>query len=392
MTKAISWISVLAIMFTELVLVNYFFFAGRGGFHFFGYFTGEDQKELFLIFLGSGLITFLSTVLAQKQDERLKNSSFGALASGVITLIITFLKKDNQQNDLLYAFLGSAIGAFNGWLVYLSIAVMAFLRYNVIIPFIELVAHGLDSMSDNIVSYENAQSSDKLKYYLERLASELNTRIGSLDNIAALDKVNEDKTDLATRKMLLQQRKEFLESIARFILTSIVELFNLVYGSMRFRASILKFQYTRDANGKKIYQEGRHWLYYYGSGQPFRKDKTFDQTTSAYDMVSTGDRTMELFDLSSDKVADRQAADRYQYFSLFRLNDWCILTLDWALKPDNTVSKSIITTIQELLAYSLVDVLASITERIMHIDEQLQQLDSQPPAAIAPAAIVIPAP
>src|SRR5438128_846716 len=70
-----------------------------------------------LVGAGAALGTFVASVVAKDQDDRLRNGTFGAIAGSAIGGVAALLT--NQPALLVVGFLGSAVGGFFGWLVYL---------------------------------------------------------------------------------------------------------------------------------------------------------------------------------------------------------------------------------------------------------------------------------
>src|SRR2546423_4784813 len=68
-----------------------------------------------IVFVGSLLATFVASVIAEEQDQRLKNGTFGAIAGttmGGLAALIT------QQKALVFmGFFGSTAGAILGWFI-----------------------------------------------------------------------------------------------------------------------------------------------------------------------------------------------------------------------------------------------------------------------------------
>src|SRR6266568_3447185 len=79
---------------------------------------GDCHFSLFwAVGISALLATFVASVMADEQNERLKNGTFGAIAGSSIGGIAALLT--SQHALLITGFLGSAIGGFFGWLAIL---------------------------------------------------------------------------------------------------------------------------------------------------------------------------------------------------------------------------------------------------------------------------------
>lgn len=338
------------------------------------YEVADDQgrQMMLMIFNGSAIITFLSHVLPQKDSDRLKNGAYGALASGIITLIISFVQKEQSINYLVFAFYGSAIGALNGWLVYASIAFVVWIRYGSLLPLVALITRGLESMSDEIISIDNSEPKNSFRYFLNRLNTELNIRLLTKDDVPLLDKATQSKFSPDALIELLTQRRNYLISIVQYVLTTLVELLNLLFRTSKFRASIIRFD--KDETGQ--YKNGNHWIFYYGAAPPYLESDDFGSNSQAKKFIQNpNDRSPKQFDLKNDndKIELRRTADRYDYFTLFRLNEQCVLTLDWAKgKTGRDTFTGTQKDIQTIIYNTIVDTLDSVTQRILFIERAIE--------------------
>jgi hypothetical protein len=76
-----------------------------------------------LVGFSAFLATFVASVMADEQNDRLRQGTFGAIAGGAVggfAAIIT-----GQQTLVLVGVFGSACGAIVGWIVYLGLSVLA---------------------------------------------------------------------------------------------------------------------------------------------------------------------------------------------------------------------------------------------------------------------------
>jgi uncharacterized membrane protein YccC len=73
-----------------------------------------------LVILSACLATFVASVMADDQTERLRNGTFGTIAGATVGGLAAWLSQDNVL--VLYGVFGSVIGATIGWAVYLILA------------------------------------------------------------------------------------------------------------------------------------------------------------------------------------------------------------------------------------------------------------------------------
>ena len=76
-----------------------------------------------LVGLSAFLATFVASVMADEQNDRLRQGTFGAIAGGAVGGFAAIIQKDGTL--LLVGVFGSASGAIVGWIVYLGLSVLA---------------------------------------------------------------------------------------------------------------------------------------------------------------------------------------------------------------------------------------------------------------------------
>src|SRR5438105_15055569 len=76
-----------------------------------------------LVGLSAFLMTFVASVMADEQNERLRQGSFGAIAGSAVGGLAAVMQK--EPNLLLLGVFGSACGAIVGWVVYLTLSLLA---------------------------------------------------------------------------------------------------------------------------------------------------------------------------------------------------------------------------------------------------------------------------
>ena len=269
-----------------------------------------------LVFLSAFLATFIGSVMADEQSDRLRNSSFGAVAGTAVGGLAALLTK--QQELLLVGMFGSACGAIIGWLIYL------------ILSFVASSPQGRRLLDYHISG---------LKGVRERLDfSEKERLIRSLSAWSA----NFSRMVSSERNRILQnaQRQEanhWIEVILKYWLTSVVDVFNLVFDALaekrEYRSRVTIIVFGKDEQSKIL---GKHWINYSGR-LPAHKQAPFPEKSIAYQVVS-GAKESPFF--ITVETANKTAQDRgegskqeqagsYSTFFSFRLNDRAVLSLDW---------------------------------------------------------------
>src|ERR1035438_7419698 len=99
-----------------------------------------------LLIVGSALATFVGSVMADDQNERLKNGAFGAVAGTSIGGLAGLMK--NQPDLVILGFFGSVVGATLGWVVYFAISFLA--RNPKFRPALDFMTGGLKAVKESL--------------------------------------------------------------------------------------------------------------------------------------------------------------------------------------------------------------------------------------------------
>jgi gas vesicle protein len=261
--------------------------------------------------------------MADEQNQRLKNGTFGVLAGGAVGALASLIT--NEDSLVIHGVFGAAAGAAIGWLVYLLLAFIASREWGQ--RLVEYHVHGLRGVREKLVADERALLVRALgswgsnftrvvmlqrTYVVERFPSESGQQQGH-----DLDAVQESPNPLI--RMLIQSW-----------LTYAVDTFNLVLDALdaqdkyRSRASVIVFGSDDDGN-----PAGAHWCSYSGRLSPHR-DQFFREKSFAY-LVSCGKEVSPFY--TSAKAANQKGEKRsgstYYSFILFKLTDNAVLTVDW---------------------------------------------------------------
>ncbi|GAB3332746.1 hypothetical protein GCM10027299_39590 [Larkinella ripae] len=308
----------------------------------------KEKDGLYLILFWSGLIaSMLAFLLADDANMRLKNSSFGAITVGVIGVFITLIgKQGGETNDtsliLLCSLLGSLIGSLLGWLVYASLTYIAFIKYNDTMPFLALISNGLKGVIDDIAQKENRRILKDLDFWWRRFSRDLDNQV------ATLKKVMKDESALTA-----EVKRLLIDTTIESALASVCEVHNFVYSTSQIRASLIKF--TETVTTPPVL-EGRHWINYSGLSLPFQ-DTVFAQNSNAGELLKEPIGTHKFIDTKLSVGQVRDSDDRYRFFSIWKIDEKTVLTLDWPNEENKNIrnitqqyfSKSIIPEFRVLL-------------------------------------------
>jgi hypothetical protein len=246
--------------------------------------------------------------MAEEQNERLRNGTFGAVAGSSVGGLAALLQNDTQL--LLLGVFGSAVGAFLGWLVYLLLSLVA-----------------------------SSQWGRRLLHYHVRGLGGVRQQLEEDDQRLVLSAL--DEWAQSFRRLVEQQRVAVINSqkdttrdgamcvVIRAWLTTITDMFNLILGVLakkpqyRLRASIMVYK----RGGDKVV--GKHWISYAGP-LPAHQTKEFDDKSIAYKVLV---EEVQSPYFTSLETANKQGQDRggrsYHSFFMFRLNDNAVLAVDW---------------------------------------------------------------
>ncbi len=290
--------------------------------------SSEFLPELLALFVGVGaaLATFVASVMADEQEQRLKNGTFGAIAGSAIGGIAAVMNK--QPDLLIVGFLGSAVGGLLGWGVFL------WLSYRVGKPggrnWLEYYAGGFKGLRDKL----NLDDQQILLSAIDAWKNNFSRTI-SYQRHTLLSFQKSAETDKYSRLMI----KTWL------ILT--VDIFALILKTLADKP-IYQSRVTVIIFGKKEEKiVGKHWISYTGPLLE-HKPREFNEGSIGY-KVLTGEEQSPYFATTKevkDKGQDRGQLT-YRSFYTFRLNGSAVLSIDWPedLKenpePDQFVKRAV---------------------------------------------------
>jgi hypothetical protein len=264
-----------------------------------------------LVVWGAALGTFVASVMADDQSQRLRNGAFGTVAGASLGGIAALFA--DQKLLVLYGVFGSAIGASVAWLVYLMLAFVA--RKPAGRRILEYQIRGLSGVHDQLIADENTRLREALISWGANFA----------------------RTIAREKDVLLLKGKS--ESVNTSIslaiynwLSTIVNTFNLVLDAIaetpldyRCRATLILF--GRDDEGKHV---GAHWISFVGRLSAHRATR-FDASSYAAKVLAE-ELPSPYFTTAEEANKEGQkrgGVDRYYSFILFRVNDEAVLSVDW---------------------------------------------------------------
>src|SRR5258708_6613196 len=86
-----------------------------------------SQSPEALVGLSAFLATFIASVMADEQNDRLRQGTFGAIAGTSVGGLAAVFEK--EPNLLLIGIFGSACGAVVGWVIYLGLSLLPHFRW-----------------------------------------------------------------------------------------------------------------------------------------------------------------------------------------------------------------------------------------------------------------------
>jgi hypothetical protein len=272
------------------------------------------RSPMALVGWSAFLATFVASVMADEQNDRLRQGTFGAIAGTTVGGLASIMQKDGML--LLMGVFGSACGAIIGWIVYLGLSVLASRKWAR--SLVEYQVSGLKGVRTRI-------DLEDQNLLLKALTLWSQNYRGMVLREVQVILANSESSDF----------NQWVTVALRGWLTSLVDAFNLVLDALaekaEYRSRVTIIVFGRRDDGVIV---GRHWLAYAGDRQGHKR-VDFDSKSIASQVVS-GVRSSPCF--TTLENANQQGQDRgdksYSSFYVFRLNDSAALSLDWPKKID----------------------------------------------------------
>jgi hypothetical protein len=264
-----------------------------------------------LVSLSAFLATFVASVMADEQNERLRQGSFGAIAGTAVGGLAAVMQED--ANLLLVGVFGSVGGAFVAWIVYLALTILASSKWGR--RLVEYHVSGLKGIRQAI------ELGDR-----NLLLSALTTWSHSFRGMVLRE------TTFILEKREPSGYNTWVTIAIRAWLTSVVDAFNLVLDALaekpqyRSRITLILFG---EKDGKVV---GRHWISYAGQRDSHTR-RDFGADSIAYKVLSNQLNSPYLTSMeNADKKGEDRGNENYSSFFVFRLNEFAVLSLDWPSK------------------------------------------------------------
>jgi len=262
-----------------------------------------------MVFSGSLLATFVASVMGDEQNERLKNGTFGALAGTSIGALAGLMK--GQQDLLVVGFLGSVIGAFLGWLVYLLLALIA--NSPKLRGILEFQVAGLKGVRERLNLDDQQRLLSALGAWRENFSRMMTDEKNRLLKIGSTGNSN-----------------DYAAVIIETWLVSVVDFFALVFETLakkpKYQSRVTIIVYGIQADSIL----GKHWISYPGPLPPHKKTQEFDANSIGYRVLSCQVTSPYFTTNEAAKQHGQKRGDSsYRPFITFRLNSSAILALDW---------------------------------------------------------------
>ena len=304
-----------------------------------------------IMFFGSLAITLVSVLNAKEQADRLKNSGFGTLASSAVSILITMLQKDNNFYLIAYTFAGCALGALIGWIIIFHIVKKAAGKNKILM--IELLYTGLSGVKEEIKKREHLNILEVLKEWNADFEKTISKNHFEIEN-------DYSKTIYTWLKLNCDLYRVVLKNFGK-------NLNNYTADEYQSRASLIIFGQKNNNIDSK---EGYHWISYEGERPEFKRNFVFGKEHDAFKVITHEHPSIFKHDPNKDKSPKRAVNNNdgdYKTYLLFRVNDFCVLTIDWQskIKDDddifdalkNLFQKSICPKIAEILEGKEVEIL-----------------------------------
>jgi hypothetical protein len=284
-----------------------------------------------IVFLSSVVATFVASVIAEEQDQRLKNGTFGAIAGTTVGGLATLL---TQQKALIFmGFFGSVAGALLGWLVACGFSIWAAHS-----EFGRTVLNYLIGGWKGVVQKLDLEREESLIDAMSRWEKRFAHRLQKERESVLSNPTNENITMSVTSCLIATVDVfELLLHIAkkpeyRSRVTIIVYGKKPVPPAPAPKAPAVPAAAPAPAAGVGDIV-GYHWISYSGTLSAHKRTQEFDDKSVGFQVLT--EKLASPYFTTGDK-AKSQGQDRglqkYRPFITFRLNDCAILAMDW---PDD---------------------------------------------------------
>lgn len=269
----------------------------------------EAHWLAWLVFSGAGLATLVASVMAEEQNQRLRQGVFGAAAGIAVGAMSSLLTKDDTL--VVVGFLGSVVGAFIGWVLSLLLSLWA-ARTETGRTVLEYQVGGWQAVRKKL-----ALDND------EDLLHALNQWIDSFTRRGAQQKENILKLPKGTTT------NAFIQIVLQEWMVSFVDTLGLLFriaSKEGYRSRVTLIIYGR--RGTTVV--GKHWISDAGSLQCHNVQKEFDDASIGY-KVLTGVFSSPHFATiaTASQEGQNRGSASYRPFLSFRVDRCTVLAIDW---------------------------------------------------------------
>jgi hypothetical protein len=289
---------------------------------------GANAKSLIL--LGSFCATFVASVIAEEQNERIKSGIFGLMGGTGAGAIASLITSDNEL--LLIGVAGSAVGAVLGW--FTSLILCAWV-------------HKSETGKAVLTYLSTGFSGLRAEITLNERIKNQNLQIDAIRtwNSYKSRTIQKQLTDILEIEKSID-RNAVVKIVVNEWLASVVNMFEFLFrlGGNSFqgyrpRATVIRF---KQIEGNQV---GNHWVFNTGGQRSFNTIKTFGENSVGY-KVLTGELPSPHFDNfeSANKTGEnRGAINEEKSFMTFYVSDDTILAVDWpsVLALEDSIVKTI---------------------------------------------------
>lgn len=261
-----------------------------------------------LVGLSGFMATFVASVMADEQNDRLRQGTFGAIAGTSVGGLAAVMQKD--PNLLLIGVFGSAFGAIVGWVVYLGLSILASQRWAR--RLIEYHVSGLKGVRDRL------ELDDR-----NLLLAALNVWSQNFRGMVLRE------TGIIIANPSNEEFDRWSSAAIRGWLISLIDAFNLVLDALAekpgYRSRVTVIVFGKDADAIL----GRHWISYSGPRQS-HKNTDFGSESIAYKVLSNANASPCFMTMqAANEQGENRDDQTYSSFIVFRLNNDAVLSLDW---------------------------------------------------------------
>jgi hypothetical protein len=295
----------------------------------------------YLIFWSGAVATFVASVMAEEQDKRLRQGTFGAIAGSSMGAIAALITK--QEQLLVIGFFGSSMGGLAGWLISILLSLAA--RTATGRTMLDYQIGGWKAVRDTLYLNDKGQLLGAMRQWIQNFIRQINRQ----------------------KKVIITQEKSiivnhFIKTTIDEWLASITNVLGLLFDvaeKEKYRSRVAIIIFGKD-NDKNVI--GKYWVSEAGGLKPHKITKAFDNTSIGY-KVLIEDEASPYFTTGDEAKKSGQDRGKQSYlpFYTFRLNGSAILTLDWhdkleesnlfVIEAKNLFQNDICPMIKELLEY-----------------------------------------